>query len=292
MQQLQDIGDKIKDSGALPYLLSGGAGALVGGTIASGVRNRGESKLQRLGRILGTGAVSGLATAGTHKLLSYGLDQAEHALPKDDVSPEQEILSGNKTRGIAAGVTAAALTGKTHHDDKNSWRQLAKANPGVWGGSKDDKDQGFKSYSNFSHGRNSMVNDPAQRTTGNNKYKTFLDKQVGDPNDRKAIDVKLKSLGIDSTSSGFKSLDNMRYKHLMGSYGKTGMKLADFVLRNEGKLLDAKNTVMPAITKLTGRSPMRALGRAAMVGGAAAFPEVLSGLGEQITGSNDDTPAL
>lgn len=283
MQQLQDVEQKIKDSGALPYLLSGGVGALAGGGLAASVSRKGESKLGRLGRILGTGALSGLATGGAHKLLDYGIDQASNALPKEDVSPEQNLISGPGTRAVGGALAGTAMAGKAHMDDKRMWREISAQNPSLFGGG----EKGFSSYSRFSQAKDGILGQAAKAPgASNNSYRDVLDSHAfASKGDRKILEEQLRALGIDATSTRFKALDPLR-GHALNNAGATG-KLADFVLRNEGKLMSARNKIVPALTKVTGRTPLGVLGRVGGIGAATMYPELLEGAANRVAGSSE-----
>lgn len=277
---LQDLEQKLKDSGALPYLLSGGAGALAGGYLASRVKNRGEGKLARLGRILATGALSGGATAGAHKLLNYSVEESANALPINDVSPEQDLVSGKGTRLTAAGLTAAGIAGSTHRNDSKAWSEISKANEDVWGP--------YTSAGNFRENKRQILGAYAD-AKGNNVYKSMLDDATAtgklSPEARAILDNKLKALGINSSSHTFKALDPFRSRFL-----EKGDALSHGVLRGEKALMGARNAVLPVVTKLTGRSLPSMIGRGALLGAAMMYPEIAEGVKNMTLGTDDQKP--
>lgn len=125
--KLQDILASVQDSGALPYLLSGGAGALAGGYVASKTKkDPDESRLGRLGRILGTATAVGAGTAGAHKLFNLGLDQFNTALPEGDVSPEEKATTGPLAR-LGMGGAGAYIGHKAQsRTDKKTIQQIMR----------------------------------------------------------------------------------------------------------------------------------------------------------------------
>jgi hypothetical protein len=303
--QLQELEQQLKDSGALPYLLSGGAGALAGGALAAGTSRRGESRLGRIGRVLGTGLLSGAATAGAHKLFNTGMEHWSNALPVDDTSPEQEIMSGNGTRALAAGGVLAGATGARHMADKKIWSNLARQDADLWG-----PNAGAAPGMVSAHGAKDGADDT-------NNYKSFLDAN-SPKKSRPYIDAGLGELGIDSTSDRFKFLDSVRGRTQLddvfnsqfapnpdidgtlqglGIDPATGRQIhsADigfkpstnalerFLLKHEKTLMSARNKMVPLITKVTGRSIGGVAARAAGLGAAAYYPEILGTAKEQFT---------
>lgn len=271
---LNDIEQKLRDSGALPYLLSGGVGALAGGVMAGRVKRRGEGKLARLGRILATAGLAGGMTAGAHKLINYGVSQAENALPKDDVSPEQQMVTGSTPRAIAGAVTAAGIAGMTHRSDQKVWKHLsAKPDAAPFGAYVDDK--------NFRAMRSERLNRAANKGgVAGNAYRRVLNEKQrkGEMTgaDRAVSHAYLKSLGIDSSSHRYRFLDPLADAAEKVLPEHMASRVRKGLAQGQGHMMNARNSVFPTVSKLTGRSLPSALRRAGIVGTSVLYPEILS----------------
>ena len=100
--------DGFKD--ILPYLLSGGAGALAGGVMTGG-RKEDEGRLGYLGRILrNAGLTAGLAGGG-HYLLNRGLNDVKGNVANADFDLPQEGPLTTATKNIAFSPVTAGLAG-------------------------------------------------------------------------------------------------------------------------------------------------------------------------------------
>lgn len=108
---LPDIKLPSVDPKILPYILAGGAGALVGGGLtAMGRRRANESRWQRRLRVLRNALLLGGAGAGAAGLIQRGVrDTITEPLPKDDVDPLRKSV--HDLAAGPAGVGAAAAGG-------------------------------------------------------------------------------------------------------------------------------------------------------------------------------------
>lgn len=96
-------------SSVLPYLLSGGAGALVGGGLTAAARPRhGETEDERRRRIIRNAIVMGGGTALGHYGLAAGIPRLTEPLPKAAPSQVEELLHGLKTNPWLYGTGALA----------------------------------------------------------------------------------------------------------------------------------------------------------------------------------------
>lgn len=97
----------------LPYLVSGGAGALGGGLLASQAPVRdGESKSERRKRILKNSLGLGVGVAGAHAALSAGLPKVVQPIESSVASGVERLAHGLKTNlGYYAGAGTAGAAG-------------------------------------------------------------------------------------------------------------------------------------------------------------------------------------
>ncbi len=123
-QKLSEFMSSPQAKKLLPYLLSGGAGAVAGGVLTGKRRKReGEGRLAHLGRVLGNAAITGGLAAGGHALINKGLDNTVGAVDEKNAltgsaanqgplsSTAKDIAFSPLTAG-AAGVGALAATHK------------------------------------------------------------------------------------------------------------------------------------------------------------------------------------
>lgn len=301
--EIQGMLDQVKDSSALPYLLSGGAGALAGGTLAAMNKpRRGESKLGRLGRILGTAALTGGATAGAHKLFSMGGNTLSNALPADDVSPEQNAITGPVPRGLAALAAGGGMAAATHKADKARWGELGKAMSAKGVGAKGleqmvgKNDPGLNQWKQELNRRFPMV--PPGQSPGNVKFDTLNpdhEQFFRNYNKQEHIRGLLSELGIDHSGDGKNIFTKGLQKGVAGASPflgeKLGQKAFEFSHEIPGRAVNLKNKIMPGISKFTGRSIPGAIGRAALMGGATMYPEILDELGKGVSWAGEQASA-
>lgn len=105
----------------LPYLLTGGAGAVVGGLMTDDRRrDKNESRLSHLGRVLTNALLVGGGAAGATALLSHGkekllgsADQMQHVLNKDNEGPASSMIRSiafSTPAAVGAGAAGLGLT--------------------------------------------------------------------------------------------------------------------------------------------------------------------------------------
>lgn len=108
---LKQAGPDLK--GMIPYLLSGGAGALAGGALTAASPERpDETSAQRRNRILRNAAMMGAGTAAGHAGIAYGYPKFTAPIPKGEPSQLESVADGLKTNplyylGGAAGAGVA-----------------------------------------------------------------------------------------------------------------------------------------------------------------------------------------
>jgi hypothetical protein len=96
----------------LPYLLSGGAGALATSIAASGIKRKPkESRLAHLGKKLAIALGGGLAGAGIYKGIETAKDSFQNALPAEDVSTEENIVSATTNPNVIRGLAGGGVLG-------------------------------------------------------------------------------------------------------------------------------------------------------------------------------------
>lgn len=89
----------------LPYLISGGTGAVVGGALSGRRRkNSGEGRLRYLARILGNATMAGGLAAGGHYLLGKGIEKT-----KGSVDSDSPITGAEQDTGPLASTTKNIL---------------------------------------------------------------------------------------------------------------------------------------------------------------------------------------
>ena len=94
----------------MPYLVSGGGGALMGALMTGGRREqKGEGRLGHLGRVLGNALLAGGTAAGAHKLINYGIDQTTggaEAVQDSSTrsSPVENVISNTAFSPVTAGL--------------------------------------------------------------------------------------------------------------------------------------------------------------------------------------------
>lgn len=106
----------------LPYLLSGGAGALAGGTLTAATPTRfGEDEETRRKRVLRNAVMMGASTAAGHAGIAYGLPKITHPLPAAMPSQLELVGDGLKTNplyyGAAGAVYAPWLAGLSAREE-------------------------------------------------------------------------------------------------------------------------------------------------------------------------------
>jgi hypothetical protein len=115
--------DILNGPNILPYLLAGGAGALVGGA-ATAIQPRGkdESRLRRLYRVLRNATLLGGAVGGGSALIGNAAKTVDTALPAEDKVMTEGIgdALGNKTawKAILPGALAAKMYHSTYKSDQ------------------------------------------------------------------------------------------------------------------------------------------------------------------------------
>lgn len=109
-KQLSDFMSSPEAKKLLPYLISGGAGAVAGG-LATGKRRRseGEGRLSHLGRVLSNAAITGGLAAGSHALINKGLERTVGS-----VDEKNALVGSEENRGpLSSAVHDAAFSPMT-----------------------------------------------------------------------------------------------------------------------------------------------------------------------------------
>lgn len=123
--RIRELAQSDELQAVLPYLLSGGAGALAGGLVTRRPADEDESRAGYLGRILRNALLTGGLAAGGHYLIGKGLEStvgSSAPVPDAPKAPDKGPLE-TAVRNIAfspftaagAGASALYATNKTPH---------------------------------------------------------------------------------------------------------------------------------------------------------------------------------
>ncbi len=113
----------------LPYLLSGGAGALAGGALTAATPERkDEDSSSRRKRILRNALLMGGGTAAGHAALSYGLPKFTAPIPKGEPSQLEAFAANLKTNPLYYLGGGAAAGAGVHRMAKGEEFRNMKAN--------------------------------------------------------------------------------------------------------------------------------------------------------------------
>ncbi len=316
----------------MPYLLSGGAGALATGIAASRLkRDPKKSRLADLGRKLAITLGGGLAAAGIHKAVNTASDSFSTALPTDDVSTEEKLINTATNpwahRAVGAGLTTAALTGKSIRDEAKTMKSLIpdSGTPGrvLKDSIKSMPEEGNK-LTNWidSHAKATapqIAADPADaaelsKMTGNadkltslKNRKEQLAKYLADSPKEPALLKEIRKVDLDIAALGDtdyasaaeklkKQISDAKNSAIGAETNKTRSKLKsiglvedDFVRTGSklDKLNPVKSTIRQVGGKVTGRSKGSMAARAALIAAGALTPDAIKATGGLFSGNNE-----
>jgi hypothetical protein len=290
----------------LPYLLSGGAGALATSIAASGIKRKPEeSRLAHLGKKLAIALGGGLAGAGIYKGVETAKDSFQNALPLEDRSPEENLVSAttnpNVIRGLASGGVVA---GSGYIGSKGAKKELRSLLPeddyGVLAPEKAFKRnvsaQSDAPESKLTSWIAQRAEDTAPETKNAKKIKDSIEtenaklkKAIKDGNDTAELERGLRRLN-DRLAAEESLASSKKMKNIADRLEILGYEDSDFAgdtAMRKG-LNTAKGMGRRGWLNLVGRSTPGRLGRAGALATAALSPEIASYIGDLISSDENE----
>jgi hypothetical protein len=290
----------------LPYLLSGGAGALATSIAASGIKRKPkESRLAHLGKKLAIALGGGLAGAGIYKGIETAKDSFQNALPAEDVSTEENLVSAttnpNVIRGLAGGVAASGLTYKGMKDSEKVIKSMLPG--GGYAG-----DSAASQFSDLVRGQtgdsNSKLTDwlkahsrvTAPASPELDDIKSKITEEMARLNEAKKSKLPTGEIkkNIEALKNEFEvektkvnsALENTLNKRI----SRVGYKDVDFAGDTAAKQMfnTAKGKVRRGRLNVAGRTTAGRLGRAGLLATALGSPEIASYVGDLISSGENE----
>jgi hypothetical protein len=290
----------------LPYLLSGGAGALATSIAASGIKRKPkESRLAHLGKKLAIALGGGLAGAGIYKGIETAKDSFQNALPAEDVSTEENLVSTttnpNIIRSLLSGGVVAGSGIAGAKGAKKELRSILPENDyGVLAPEKAFKSnvsaQSGAPESKLTSWIAQRAKDTAPETSAATEAKNLLaqeneklQKAIKDGADTKDLEKNIRKLKREYAAE--KNLaSSKQVQSLTDRLKILGYTDADFAgaTKMQRGLNTAKGMGRRGWLNLAGRTTAGRLGRAGALAAAFGSPEIGSYVGDLISSGENE----